>query len=78
MLSMKKFAKCSARDQHQRVRPGGAHRLAEAVELGMERVLHGRVGEMGAAGDARGVAADAGEDQAHTPATFSSSVVVIA
>jgi hypothetical protein len=65
-------------DDDQRVRPGGAELFAEAVERGVDGVLHGRVGQMRAAGDAGRVAADARENKTHTPATFSSISVVIA
>jgi hypothetical protein len=52
-------------DDDQGVRLGFAHRLAEASQLRVQCVLERRVGEMGAAGDSRCVAAGGGEDEAH-------------
>ena len=78
MLSMKKLAKCSAPTSTSasgRVSRSSSPRARNAAWNG---IAQRRIGEMGAAGDAGGVAADAGEDQAHTPATFSSIAVVIA
>ncbi|MNT47895.1 hypothetical protein D3C72_1846450 [compost metagenome] len=66
------------RDDDHRVGLGGAHRLAEAMELRVELVLHRRVGQVRAAGDAGGVAAHACEYETHTPATFSFVPVVMA
>ena len=81
MLFMKKFAKCSAAMTISASGFAAAQRLAHGAERGMEGVAHAGLGEMGPAGDAGGMAAGAGEDQAHrthTPATFSSVEVVIA
>jgi hypothetical protein len=66
------------RDDDHRVGLRRAHGFAEAMELRVELVLHRRVGQVGAARDAGGVAAHACKNQAHTPATFSFVPVVIA
>ncbi len=55
-------------------RDGVAHAPIASVE-GLSQL---RVGHARAAGDPRGVAGNAGENQTHTPATFSSWVVVMA
>ena len=78
MLFMKKFAKCSAAITISASGFARRERLAHAAELGMEGVAHAGLGEVRPAGDAGSVAAGAGENQAHTPATFSSVEVVMA
>ena len=77
MLFMKKFAKCSAAtiiraSGRARLEPLG-HAAIGAVELSRD----GGIGHVRASGDARGVARDPREYQAHTPATFSSIAVVM-
>ena len=66
MLFMKKLAKCSAAMTISASGRAARERLAHAVQLGMQASLQRRIGEMGAAGDAGRVAADAGEDEAHS------------
>src|SRR4029077_10567325 len=65
------------RHHDERLRARGDELLAQAAEGGVEGLAQRRIGHARAPGDARRVAADAGEDQAHTPATFSSICVVM-
>ena len=65
------------RDDHQRVGPRGLETLAHAAVGAVEFRHDGRIGQMRATRDARRMARDSGEHQTHTPATFSSSSVVM-
>ena len=78
MLFMKKLAKCSAAITISASGRGSRIESPRRWSSACSASLSAGIGTRGAAGDARGVAADAGEDEAHTPATFSSTEVVIA
>src|SRR5205823_3956020 len=62
----------------QRIRARGDEPFPQAAIGGIERLAQRRIGHARAPGDAGRVAADACENQAHTPATLSSSWVVMA
>ena len=64
-------------DHHQGVRAHRGELLAHAVVGGIEGFAQPRIGHGRTAGDAGGMAADAGKYQAHTPATFASISVVM-
>ena len=77
MLFMKKFAKCSAATITSASGRAAFEALRHAA-IGLVKLARDRgIGHVRASGDAGRVAADAREYQAHTPATFSSSAVVM-
>ncbi len=65
-------------DDHQGIGPCGREFVAHAAIAAEEVAGNVAIGQLRAARDAGGVAADAGKHEAHRPATFSSKRVVIA